>query len=84
MFQRENLINKNVAEGLETTSPRSPRFCIQPELHKQDNPGRLVINSVNCHTSNISKHVEYHLQPIVNMHHLIYKIQVIFYKKSSQ
>ena len=27
-FQNENLITKNVAEGLRTTSPRTPRFYI--------------------------------------------------------
>ena len=26
---------------------------------------RLVISSVNCRTSNISKYINYHLQPIV-------------------
>ena len=64
-FQKENLITKSVAEGLKTTLPRTPRFYIQPKIHKQGNPGRPVISSVNCHTSNISKYVDYHLQPIV-------------------
>ena len=65
-FKRfQNLITKNVAEGLKTTSPRTPRFYIQPKIHKQGNPERPVISSVNCHTSNISKYVNYHLQPIV-------------------
>ena len=64
-FQKENLITKNVAEGLRTTSPRTPRFYIQPKIHKQDNPGRPAISSRNCHTSNISKYVDYHLRPIV-------------------
>ena len=34
-------------------------------MHKQGNPGRPVISSVNCLTSNISKYLDYHLQPIV-------------------
>ena len=58
-FQKENLITKNVAEGLRTTSPRTPRFYIQHKIHKECNPGRPVISSVNCHTSNISKYVDY-------------------------
>ena len=57
----ENLITKNVVEGLKTTSPRTPRFYIQPKIYEQGNPGRPAISSVNCHTSSISK---YHLQPI--------------------
>ena len=64
-FQKENLITKNVAEGLKTTLPRTPRFYIQPKIQKQGNPGRPVFSSVNCHTSNISKYADYHLQPIV-------------------
>ena len=56
MFQNENLITKNVAEVLTTTSPRTPRFYI---------PGRPIIRSVNCHTSNISKYVDYLLLTIV-------------------
>ena len=63
-FQKENLINKNLAEGLRTTLPWTPRFYIQPKVHKQDNPGRLVISSVNCCTSNISEYVD-HFQVIV-------------------
>ena len=64
-FQKENIITKNVAEGLKTTSSRTPRFYIQPKIHKQGNPGRLVISFVNHRTSNISKYVDSHLQPIV-------------------
>ena len=60
----ENLITKNVVEGLKTTSPRTPRFYIQPKIYEQGNPGRPAISSVNCHTSSISKYVDYHLQPI--------------------
>ena len=57
--QKENIITKNVAEGLKTASILE---C---------NPGRLAISFVNCHTSNISKYVDYHLQPIVQ--------QILFY-----
>ena len=64
-FQKDTLITKNIAEGLKTTSSRTPKFYIQPKIHKQGNPGRPVISSVNCHTSNISKYVDYQLQPII-------------------
>ena len=64
-FQKENLITKNVAEGLKTASHRTLRLYIQPKIHKQGNPGRSVTSSVNRYASNISKYVDYHLQPIV-------------------
>ena len=37
---------------------------MQPKTHKKDKPGRPVVNSVNCHTSGISKYVDYRLQAI--------------------
>ena len=35
-----------------------------PKIHKEGNPGRPVVSSVNCHTSKISKFVDYHIQPL--------------------
>ena len=61
-FQKKNLMTKNLVEGLKTTSPWTPRFYSQPKIHKQGNFGRPVISSVNCHTSDISKYVDYQLQ----------------------
>ena len=47
------------------SNPKTPKFYMQPKLHKKDNPGRPVVRSVNCHISSISKYVDYYLQPIV-------------------
>ena len=58
------MINENIANGLKNPSPRTPLFYISPKIHKDDNPSRPV-SSINCHTANISKYVDYHLQPIV-------------------
>ena len=64
-FENENLFHKNLAEGIKTNSPWTTRFCTQPKIHKERNPGRPVISSVGCHTSKISEYVDYDLQPIV-------------------
>ena len=40
-------------------------FYAQPKLHKERNPGRLVISTLTCHTSKISEYIDYHLQTIV-------------------
>ena len=64
-FQKENVISKNIAEGLKIDSPKSPPFYLKSKLHKEGVPGRPVISSVNCHASKISEYVDYHLQPIV-------------------
>ena len=34
-----------------------------PKKHKPEKPGRLVMNSVNCHTTSITQYVDHHLQP---------------------
>ena len=62
-FIKEQLINKNIANGLKNPSPRIPQFYVSPKIHKEGNPGRPMVSSINCHTANISKYVDYHLQP---------------------
>ena len=64
-FKKQILINEKVAEGLKRNDPKTPKFYLRPKIHKEGNPGRPVVSSVNCHTANISKYVDYHLQPIV-------------------
>ena len=51
--------------GLKHASPRIPQFYISPKIHKEKNPGRPAVSSINCYTANISKYVDHHLQPIV-------------------
>ena len=40
-------------------------FTFHRKIHKENNPGRPVINSVNCHISEISVFVDHHLQHLV-------------------
>ena len=49
--------------NLQTLEARTPNFYMQRKIHKQGNPGRPVISSVNCHTTKISQYVDHHLQP---------------------
>ena len=62
-FKEERVIKDKIAEGLKTHEPKTSKFYLNPKIHKTNNPGRPVINSVDCHSSNISKYVDYHLQP---------------------
>ena len=64
-FTKELLIDKNIANGLKNPSPGTPQFYISPKCHIEGNPGRPMVSSLNCHTTNISEYVDYHLQPIV-------------------
>ena len=42
-----------------------PQFYISPKTDKEGNSGCPVISSINCHTANISKYVDCHLQIIM-------------------
>ena len=35
-FYKENLISKNIAEGLKIERPKSPQLYLKPELHKEN------------------------------------------------
>ena len=61
----EGLISEKVAKGLKVDNPKTAKFSLLPKVHKTGNPGRPVISSVECHSSHISKYVDYHLQPQV-------------------
>ena len=50
-FQKENLLSKNISEGLKTENPKTPHFYLKPKVHKEGSLGRPVISSKNCHTS---------------------------------
>ena len=64
-FKNEKLLLQKIADGLKITNPKTPKFYISPKIHKPNNPGRPVINSIECHTSEISRFVDHHLQPVV-------------------
>ena len=64
-FKKEKLLGEKIADDLKVSNPKTPKFYMEQKNHKKVNPGRPVVSSVNCHTSSISKYVDYHLQPIV-------------------
>ena len=51
---------------LKCKDPKPPKFYTLPKIHKKSNPGRPVISSISCHTTNISKYVDHHLQEHVS------------------
>ena len=59
-----NAIPKTVLTSLKTSYPNTPKFYTLPKIHKEGHPGRPVVNSRDCHTSKISKFVDFHLQPL--------------------
>ena len=61
-MKRNEELDADMAEGLKPIEPKTPRFYLLPKIHKEGNPGRPVISSVDCHTSRISAFVDYHIQ----------------------
>ena len=64
-LKKQKMMKEKVAHGLKTENSRTPKFYLQPKIHRRGSPNRPVVSLVNCHTSNISKYVDYYLQPIV-------------------
>ena len=64
-IKNEKLLRQETADGLKVTNPKTAKFYISPKIHKPNNPGRPVINSIECHTLEILRLVDHHLQPVV-------------------
>ena len=63
-FKKE-VLKEKIADGLNLSNSKTPKFYMKLKTHRKDNPGQPVVSSVDCHTSSISKCVDYTLQPIV-------------------
>ena len=64
-LHKQKHINQKLAEGLKLPTAKTPKFYLLPKIHKEGNPGRPVVSSIECHTSRISEYVDYQLQPVV-------------------
>ena len=64
-LKKQNLLSKKLADELKSVNPIPTNFYISPKIHKENNSGKPEINSINCHTSEISRFVDPHLQPLV-------------------
>ena len=49
----------------EATNPKTRKFYISPKIHKDNYPERPVINSINCHISEIPRFVDHHHESFV-------------------
>ena len=61
----KGILSKELTYQLTPDKVRTPTFYLLPKIHKQGNPGRPVISSLDCHTSNISAFIANVLQPEV-------------------
>ena len=63
-FKNDKLITENIERKHEVQQPETPKFYTPPKIQKTGNPGRPVVSSINCDANNISKYVDFYLQPI--------------------
>ena len=61
-FHRQQVLAKNIADGLKTTNVKTAHFYITTKVRKKDIPGRPVVSSIYCHASKLSKFVDRYLQ----------------------
>ena len=80
-FKNENLLCKKTAEGLKVINPKTAKSYITPTIHKENNLGRSVINSVNCNTSEVETVFYYQVVYYLNQHIITYSFEVfaVFY-----
>ena len=58
-------MNEKIANDLLSSEAKTPQFKMLPKVHKEGNPGRPVVSSIDCHTTKISKYIDNQLQPHV-------------------
>ena len=76
-FNKQNLITEKTENSLKSENPRHK----SPTIHKQGNPEMPVANSINSHSSNLYKFIDYYLQPHVQTYHRTLNTLQILFKK---
>ena len=64
-LKSSHLLNEKIANDLLSSEAKTPQFKMLPKVHKEGNPGRPVVSSIDCHTTKISKYIDNQLQPHV-------------------
>ena len=60
-----HLLNEKVANDSLSSEAKTPQFNMLSKFHKERNPGRSVVSSIDCHTTKILKYIDNQLQPHV-------------------
>ena len=62
-LKSSHLLKEKNANDLLSSETKQPQFKMLPKVHKEGNPGRLVVSSIDYHTTKISKYSDNQLQP---------------------
>ena len=57
-----HLLNEKIGNDLLSSEAKTPQFKMLSKVHKEGNPGRPVVSSIDCHTTKISKYINNQLQ----------------------
>ena len=77
-FNQEHFIPRETVETLKIKEPEAAKCHMLSKMHYIDSSGRLTVSSIGFLGTNISKFVNYRLQPILKIYLLTCKIQVTF------
>ena len=59
-----NIIDKETSIVLKPINVKQAHFYLFPKIHKVNNPGRLVISSVNYHTTKLTNNIDHYINPL--------------------
>ena len=80
-LKSSHLLNEKIANDLLSSEAKTPQFKMLLKVHKEGNPGRPVVGSIDCHTTKISKYVDNQLQPHVKELKSYFKDSTDFIRK---
>ena len=70
------IIDKTTGENVQMKNPRISSFYLLPKIHKPNNPGRPIVNSIGSVTEKISAFVDVHIrkfiQAVLRIPHTLY------------
>jgi hypothetical protein len=61
-----NIIDRRLRTPLTTKFPRTSNFYLLPKIHKTNNPGRPIVNSIGSPTERISAFIDDTLKPLAS------------------
>ena len=64
-LKSSHLLNKKIANDLLSSEAKTPQCKMLQKIHKEGNPGRPMVSSIDCHTTKILKYIDNQLQPHV-------------------
>ena len=60
-FKKQKIVNEKNVGGQKRNDPKTPKLYLRRKIHKEGNAGCPVVSSVNYHTTNVSKGIDFHL-----------------------